>query len=50
VEAHVILPWYWNLFMFDEVVTAGTRLELVGFDAQDFAAAATAPPWAGPIR
>lgn len=46
----MILPWYRDLFMFDEVVTAETRLELVGFDAQDFAAAATAPSWAGPIQ
>lgn len=50
VEAHVILPWYRDLFTFDEVLTAETRLELVDFDVKPFVAAATPPAWAEPLQ
>lgn len=46
VEAHVVLPWYRDLFTFDEILAAEDRLSLVDFDVASFVAGAPAPSWA----
>jgi len=46
VEAHIVLPWYRDLFTFDEILTAETRLALVDFDVEAFVAGAAPPTWA----
>jgi len=38
VEAHVVLPWYRDLFPFDEIFAAEDRLALVDFDVKSFIA------------
>jgi hypothetical protein len=50
VEAHIVLPWYRDLFTFDEILTAETRLALVDFDVEAFVAEATPPAWAAPLQ
>ena len=48
VEAHVVLPWYRDLFTFDEILASEDRLALFDFDVQAFMASAPPPAWAGP--
>lgn len=46
VEAHVLLPWYSDLFTPEERASARYRLEAHGFDLEDFLASARPPAWA----
>jgi hypothetical protein len=46
VEAHVLLPWYSDLFTPEERANARYRLEAHGFDVEVFLESARSPAWA----